>query len=100
MLVGEVLGVVVGETVSVVVCEAVTVVVGEVVRVLVKEMVGVDVGDVVGVVVGETQAGYSELGNVVDLHRTGDQAWIGVGSLWGIGTHAQGGSVYVGSLTP
>ena len=54
----------------------------------------------VGVVTGETSIHYSELGRVVDLHSTGEQAWIGIGSLWGIGTHAQGGSVYVGTFTP
>ena len=56
--------------------------------------------ELIGVITGETRAKYSELGNVVNLHRTGEQVWIGVGSLWGIGTHTQGGSVYVGSFTP
>jgi hypothetical protein len=54
----------------------------------------------VGIFSGETNTQYSELGSVVDLHRVGDQAWIGLGSMWGTGTHTQGGSVYVGSFTP
>ena len=53
-----------------------------------------------GVFGGENLYGDGQLGLVVDLHRDGEQAWVGVGSLWGRGTHAQGGSVYVGSFTP
>ena len=54
----------------------------------------------VGVFTGETTTEYSELGSVVDLHRQGNQVWIGVSSQWGTGTHTQGGSVYLGNFTP
>jgi hypothetical protein len=53
-----------------------------------------------GVFSGETFNRDSELGRAVDLARTGNRVWLGLGSLWGRGTHTQGGSVYVGDFTP
>ena len=53
-----------------------------------------------GVFVGENQDTFGELGLVSDMHYDPNQAWIGIGSMWGRGTYAQGGSVYIGSFQP
>lgn len=53
-----------------------------------------------GVFVGENQETFGELGLVSDMHLNANRAWIGFGSVWGRGTYAQGGSVYIGSFEP
>ena len=53
-----------------------------------------------GVFVGENQETFGELGLVSDMHLNANRAWIGFGSMWGRGTYAQGGSVYIGSFEP
>ena len=58
------------------------------------------IGDLVGVFAGETDDTYGELGRVAELYSTGQDAWIGFGSMWGRGTYEQGGSVYVGTFSP
>ncbi len=54
----------------------------------------------VGVFVGENQDTFGELGLVSDMHIDPNQGWIGFGSVWGRGTYAQGGSVYIGTFDP